>query len=49
VTLFSSLLGDASSEGRRLFSELPGTFFLVLVAVGGIVSTRCGGSARTRR
>ena len=26
---------DNSYEGRRLFSELLGTFFLVLVAVGG--------------
>jgi aquaporin Z len=33
-------------EGRRLFSELLGTFFLVLVAVGGgMVSARFGGSA----
>src|SRR5499433_3782581 len=33
-------------EGRRLFSELLGTFFLVLVAVGGgMVSTRFGGNA----
>jgi aquaporin Z len=33
-------------EGRRLFSELLGTFFLVLVAVGGgTVSARFGGSA----
>jgi aquaporin Z len=37
---------DDSFEGRRLFSELLGTFFLVLVAVGGgIVSARFGGSA----
>jgi aquaporin Z len=42
-------LWDDSIQGRRLFSELPGTFFLVLVAVGGIVSTWCGDSARTRR
>ena len=35
-----------SIEGRRLFSELLGTFFLILVAVGGgMVSTWCGGSA----
>jgi aquaporin Z len=35
-----------SYEGRRLFSELLGTFFLVLVAVGGgMVNTRFGGSA----
>lgn len=33
-------------EGRRLFSELIGTFFLVLVAVGGgMVNARFGGSA----
>jgi aquaporin Z len=35
-----------SYEGRRLFAELLGTFFLVLVAVGGgMVSARFGGSA----
>ena len=33
-------------EGRRLFSEVLGTFFLVLVAVGaGMVNARFGGSA----
>lgn len=33
-------------EGRRLFSELLGTFFLVLVAVGGgMVDARFGGDA----
>ncbi|MEV4600690.1 hypothetical protein AB0K15_25235 [Amycolatopsis sp. NPDC049253] len=33
-------------EGRRLFSELFGTFLLVLVAVGGgVVNARFGGSA----
>src|SRR6516162_9970942 len=33
-------------EGRRLFSELLGTFFLVLVAAGGgMVNARFGGSA----
>jgi aquaporin Z len=33
-------------EGRRLFSELLGTFFLVLVAVGaGMVNARFGGRA----
>jgi aquaporin Z len=33
-------------EGRRLFSELLGTFFLVLVAVGGgMVNARFGGQA----
>jgi len=33
-------------EGRRLFSELLGTFFLVLVAVGGgMVSAKFGGDA----
>jgi aquaporin Z len=37
---------DNKYEGRRLFSELLGTFFLVLVAVGGgMVSARFGGSA----
>jgi aquaporin Z len=33
-------------EGRRLFSELLGTFFIVLVAVGGgMVNARFGGQA----
>jgi len=37
---------DDSFEGRRLFSELLGTFFLVLVAVGGgMVNARFGGHA----
>ena len=37
---------DDHYEGRRLFSELLGTFFLVLVAVGGgMVSARFGGNA----
>lgn len=37
---------DGRYEGRRLFSELFGTFLLVLVAVGGgMVSQRFGGSA----
>ena len=37
---------DNSYEGRRLFSELLGTFFLVLVAVGGgMVNARLGGDA----
>jgi aquaporin Z len=37
---------DDGYEGRRLFSELLGTFFLVLVAVGGgMVSARFGGNA----
>ena len=37
---------DGSYEGRRLFSELLGTFFLVLVAVGGgMVNARFGGNA----
>jgi aquaporin Z len=37
---------DDSYEGRRLFSELLGTFFLVLVAVGGgMVNARFGGTA----
>ena len=35
-----------SFEGRRLFSELLGTFFLVLVAVGGgVVNAKFGGNA----
>ncbi|MGY1745474.1 MIP/aquaporin family protein [Blastococcus sp. SYSU D00695] len=37
---------DGRYEGRRLFSELFGTFLLVLVAVGGgMVNARFGGSA----
>ena len=37
---------DNRYEGRRLFSELLGTFFLVLVAVGaGMVNVRFGGHA----
>jgi aquaporin Z len=37
---------DNSYEGRRLFSELLGTFLLVLVAVGGgMVNARFGGHA----
>ncbi|TWD80013.1 aquaporin Z [Kribbella amoyensis] len=37
---------DGSYEARRLFSELLGTFFLVLVAVGGgMVNARFGGDA----
>jgi aquaporin Z len=37
---------DDRYEGRRLFSELLGTFLLVLVAVGGgMVSARFGGNA----
>jgi aquaporin Z len=37
---------DESYEGRRLFSEAFGTFFLVLVAVGGgMVNARFGGNA----
>ena len=37
---------DDSYEGRRLFSEVLGTFFLILVAVGGgMVNARFGGSA----
>ena len=37
---------DDSYEGRRLFAELLGTFFLVLVAVGAdMVNVRFGGSA----
>jgi aquaporin Z len=37
---------DSRYEGRRLFSELLGTFFLVLVAVGGgMVNARFGGNA----
>src|SRR3954469_8453354 len=38
--------GDASTEWRRLFSELFGTFLLVLVAGGaGMVNARFGGGA----
>jgi aquaporin Z len=38
--------GRYSYEGRRLFSELLGTFLLVLVAVGGgMVDARFGGNA----
>jgi aquaporin Z len=37
---------DDSYEGRRLFAEVLGTFFLVLVAVGaGMVNARFGGDA----
>src|ERR1700745_2061421 len=37
---------DDKYEGRRLFSELLGTFFLVLVAVGGgMVNAKFGGNA----
>src|SRR3954467_2951539 len=37
---------DDRYEGRRLFAELLGTFFLVLVAVGGgMVNHRFGGGA----
>ena len=37
---------DDTYEGRRLFSEVLGTFFLVLVAVGGgMVNARFGGAA----
>src|SRR5271165_1790464 len=37
---------DDTYEGRRLFSEVLGTFFLVLVAVGGgMVNARFGGQA----
>ena len=37
---------DRSYEGRRLFAEALGTFFLVFVAAGGgIVSARLGGQA----
>jgi aquaporin Z len=37
---------DNTFEGRRLFAELLGTFFLVLVAVGaGMVNARFGGHA----
>src|SRR5258705_3236055 len=37
---------DDRYEGRRLFSELLGTFFLVLVAVGGgMVNAKFGGNA----
>ena len=37
---------DDKYEGRRLFSEVLGTFFLVLVAAGaGMVNARFGGGA----
>jgi len=37
---------DDRYEGRRLFSEFLGTFFLVLTAVGaGMVNARFGGDA----
>ncbi|MGP8065606.1 MAG: hypothetical protein ACLP81_04425, partial [Acidimicrobiales bacterium] len=37
---------DDRYEGRRLFSEVLGTFLLVLVAVGGgMVNARFGGTA----
>jgi aquaporin Z len=37
---------DEKYEGRRLFSEVLGTFFLVLVAAGGgMVNARFGGHA----
>ncbi len=36
---------DPRQEWRRLFSELLGTFMLVLVAAGGDCSTRRGRSA----
>jgi aquaporin Z len=40
---------DNRYEGRRLFSEVLGTFFLVLVAVGGgMVNARFGGHAIPR-
>jgi aquaporin Z len=39
---------DASLEWRRLFSELLGTFFLVLVAAGGAVVAAQSGGAVTR-
>ena len=42
----SSISGMTSTKGGRLFSELLGTFLLVLVAVGGgMVSARFGGNA----
>lgn len=38
--------GAQANEGRRLFSEVLGTFFLVLAAVGGgMVNARFGGDA----
>ena len=39
---------DSSQEWRRLFSELLGTFFLVLVAAGGLLSWAGRVSARNR-
>jgi aquaporin Z len=45
-TLHAFDFWDSRYEGRRLFSELLGTFFLVLVAVGGgMVNARFGGHA----
>ncbi len=42
----SSTSGTTSYEGRRLFAEVLGTFFLVLVAAGGgMVNARFGGDA----
>jgi len=41
----ASSFDDPSYELRRLFAELLGTFFLVLVAVGGaVVNARFGGA-----
>ena len=41
--------GDDSYEGRRLFAEVLGTFFLVFVAAGGgMVSARFGSQAVPR-
>ena len=37
---------DASLEWRRLFAELLGTFFLVLVGAGGAVVSRAVGRRR---
>jgi aquaporin Z len=46
ATLHEFNFWDRRYEGRRLFSELLGTFFLVLVAVGGgMVNARFGGHA----
>ena len=39
---------EASLEWRRLFSELLGTFFLVLVGAGGVVVAAQSGGAVER-
>ena len=44
----SGVFDDPSQEWRRLFSELLGTFFLVLVGAGGAVVSAQSGGAITR-